>query len=191
VCTFLSQTHPIITELSIVKAPDQRLHVWTENCPQCQEWSSYKGREALYKPLCTKEKRNDLPSDDQGLSTAKHNSQHVLSPFGYTPYHPLAHPFCLLYDQNLSPQCIAQCCCKKKQVKIYRTGSLSFNVLTVRSTAETTFYSCGTASQIDESFRGSQDLNDGDDQERTNQLDTTNRFFFSLWEKPQVGWLVR
>ena len=145
----------------------------------------------LYKPLCTKEKRNDLPSDDQGLSTAKHNSQHVLSPFGYTPSPPPSPPFLLTLRSE--PISTAHCSAdvRKSGSKYTLQVSLSFNVLTVRSTAETTFYSWGTASQMDENFRGSQDLNDSNDQERTNQLDTTNRFFFSLLEKQPVGWLVR
>jgi len=46
--------HPLIGELSIVKALNQQMSIQTENCPQCQEWSPYKVRGVFPKSLCAK-----------------------------------------------------------------------------------------------------------------------------------------
>ena len=69
---------------------------------------------AFQKSLCANRKGSIPHSDDQGLSTAKHNSYHMLSPRGLHPSTSHTIPPHLLTMQA-EPQCIVQCWCKQKR----------------------------------------------------------------------------
>ena len=89
----------LTSELSVVKVCNQQM-VQSENCLQYQKWRLYKVKEAFSKSI---ERRNDPPRQDQGLSTALHNSHHV---HAMVPVHKLAHLPYVPHSENLSPKCI-------------------------------------------------------------------------------------
>lgn len=106
------------TKPSTVKAPNQRMPIQTENCPQCQEWIPYKVGGA-WKPLWAKGRGCGLPYPVPTKAFLQPRTTATMyCTWRVTLTHlPLSHHFCLLHEQSPSPQHIAKCWCKQKRVK--------------------------------------------------------------------------